>query len=138
MAGLDHMYDARGFIQNYIEQKIRDLLEDPMNEYQDPNWVQAALLFDRIVVPCEWYGVEQMYILAQDIVTKANNHGNKWILQVIPGTYNEKVINPNSIDMENIPKGIEVREYDDNIDRIKKWMKSFEEDRLEFRKFIKR
>ena len=138
MAGLDMMYDAQGFIQNYIEQKIRELLEDPMNEYQDPNWVQAALLFDRTVVPCEWYGVEQMYTLAQDIVNKANENDNKWILQVIPGTYNEKVVNPNSIDMENIPKGIEVREYDETIDRIKKWMKSYEEDRIEFRKFIKR
>ena len=39
-------YDAQGDIQNYIEQKIRGLLEDPMNEYQDPNWVQAALLIE--------------------------------------------------------------------------------------------
>jgi len=37
MAGLDRMHDAGGFIQQYIEQKIRELLEDPMNEYQDPN-----------------------------------------------------------------------------------------------------
>ena len=33
------MYDAQGSIQNYIEQQIRELLEDPINEYQDPNWV---------------------------------------------------------------------------------------------------
>ena len=39
MAGLDMMYDAQGSIQNYIEQQIRELLEDPINEYQDPNWV---------------------------------------------------------------------------------------------------
>ena len=42
MAGLDMMYDARGFIQDYIEKQIRELLEDPMNEYQDPNWVQIS------------------------------------------------------------------------------------------------
>ena len=93
---------------------------------------------DRTVVPCEWYGVEQLYTLAQDIVNKANKHGNKWISQVIPGMYNEKVISPNSVDMDNIPKSIEVRDYNEDIDRIKKWMKSFEEDRIEFLKFIKR
>ena len=138
MAGLDMMYDAQGFIQNYVEQKIRELLEDPMNEYQDPNWVQAALLFNQTVVPCEWYGIEELYTLAQDIVNKANEHGNKWILQVIPGTYNEKTLNPNSVDMDDIPNGIEVRDYNEIIDKIKKWMESFEENRIDFLKFIKR
>ena len=55
MAGLDRMYDICGFIQQYIEQKIRELLEAPMNEYHDPNWVQVALLFERVVIPCEEY-----------------------------------------------------------------------------------
>ncbi len=58
MTGLDKMKDARGLIQNYIEQKIRELLEDPMNEYQDPNWVQTALLFEQVVIPCEGYTME--------------------------------------------------------------------------------
>ena len=34
--------DALGVIENFIEEKIRGLLEYPMNEFQDPNWVQAG------------------------------------------------------------------------------------------------
>ena len=133
MAGLDRMYDTQGFIQNYIEQKIRELLEDPMNEYQDPNWVQAVLLFEHVVVPCERYTMEHLYKLAQDIVDKAEQHGNKWVYQVIPGMYNEKVIDPNSIDMNNLPDGVKVREYKDKINSIKKWMKNFQENRIDFK-----
>ncbi|MBY8984895.1 MAG: hypothetical protein KGD65_07510 [Candidatus Lokiarchaeota archaeon] len=103
MAGLDRMYDTHGSIENYIEEQIRELLEDPMNEYQDPNWVQAALLFEDTIVPCERYSAEHLHKLAQDIVTKAEQHGNKWVSQFIPGIYNEKVIDPASIDMDNIP-----------------------------------
>jgi hypothetical protein len=133
MAGLDRMYDAQGFIQNYIEQKIRELLEDPMNEYQDPNWVQAALLFKRAVVPCYGYTMEHLYKLAHDIVDKAEQHGNKWIYQVIPGMYNEKVIDPTSIYMNNLPNGVEVREYKDTVNSIKKWMKDFQENRIDIK-----
>lgn len=38
------MLDVR--LRYFIGQKIRGLLEDPMNEYQDPSWVQAAMLFE--------------------------------------------------------------------------------------------
>ncbi len=30
MAGLDKMYDARGFIKNYFAKQIRGLLESPL------------------------------------------------------------------------------------------------------------
>ena len=133
MTGLDRMYDAQGFIQNYIEQKIRELLEDPMNEYQDPNWVQAALLFERAVVPCEGYTMEHLYKIAQDIVDKAEQYDNRWVSQVIPGMYNEKVIDPTSIDMDNLPNGVEVREYKDTVNSIKKWMKNFYDNRIDFK-----
>ena len=79
MAGLDKMYDARGFIQNYIAQQIRSLLEDPMNDYQNPNWVQAALLFEQVVVPCEGYWMDSLYDLAMDIIKKAEQNNNKAI-----------------------------------------------------------
>ena len=66
MAGLDRMFDACGYIQQYIEQKIRELLEEPMNEYQDPNWVQATLLFEQNVIPCESYIMDDLYDLARE------------------------------------------------------------------------
>ena len=68
MAGLDRMYDTRGDIQNYIEQKIRELLEEPMNEYQDPSWVQAATLFEQLIVPLDIYIMDGLLNLAHDIV----------------------------------------------------------------------
>jgi len=49
MAGDDHKADTKGAITNYIERKVRNLLEYDMNEYQDPAWVQAAeLRYERI------------------------------------------------------------------------------------------
>lgn len=55
MASDDHKANTKGQISNFIERKVRDLLEYDMNEYQDPAWVQAAELFNEIVVPCEFY-----------------------------------------------------------------------------------
>ena len=110
MAGFDKMYDARGFIQNYIEQKTRGLLEDPMNEYQEPNWVQAALLFEQVVVPCERYWMEALYDLAEDIIKKAEQNNNRTIYQRIPGMYNEKILDANSIDYNSLPDKVEIRD----------------------------
>ncbi len=125
MAGLDRMYDARGFIQQYIEHQIRELLEDPMNEYQDPNWVQAALLFDQVVTPIEGYTLEELYALANDIVKVAEKNNNRVIYQRIPGIYNEKIIDVNSTDMNRNSQSEYRRiiEYDVNIEKIKKWMR---------------
>jgi len=125
MAGLDMMYDARGSIQNYIEEQIRGLLEDPMNEYQDPNWVQAALLFDQVVVPCEAYMMDWLYDLAKDIVKKAEQNNNRVIYQGIPGMYNEKIVDANSVDINNLPDSVEIRDYEEIINHIKKWMEDF-------------
>jgi len=40
--------------------------------------------------------------------------------------------------MDDLPDGIEVRDYNETLDRIKTWIKSFEEDRIEFQKFVKK
>ncbi len=74
-----------------------------------------------------------MYKLAQDLVDRAEQHGNRWISQVIPGMYNEKVIDPTSVDMNNLPNGVEVREYKDTVNSIKKWMKYFQENRIDIK-----
>ena len=128
MAGLDRMFDACGFIQQYIERQIRGLLDDPMNEYQDPNWVQAALLFERVVIPCERYSADGLYDLANDIVRKAEQNNNRVIFQRIAGMYNEKILEPNSHNMENLSDDLRIAEYDANIENIKKWLE--EQDRI--------
>jgi len=120
IAGLDRMYDTQGDIQLYIEKKIRGLLEDPMNEYQDPNWVQAATLFTHVVAPCEDYRYESLYELAKDITKKSELHNNQVVYQNIPGMYNQKVIDPN-----DLTEDCEVFTYDSLIDSIKKWMMDY-------------
>ena len=63
------MYDARGDIQDYIEQKIRELLEEPMKKYQDPKWVQADTLFEQLIVPLDIYIMDKR---SKDYTTKIN------------------------------------------------------------------
>ena len=76
MAGLDYMFDACGLIEIYIRDTIRGLLERFTNEYQDPNWVQAAELFRWTVIPCEEYLKDYFLDLAGDIIEKAKKNNN--------------------------------------------------------------
>ncbi len=123
MAGLDRMYDTRGDIQDFIEQKIRELLEELMNEYQDPNWVQAATLFEQLIVPLDIYIVDDLLKLAQDIVIKAENHNNRVVYKDIsPMLYNQEVTDSTSLDLNNLPEDVNVVEYDDLIEKIKNWI----------------
>lgn len=138
MAGLDMIYDASGFIQQYIERRIRELLEDPMNELQDPNWVQATLLFERAVAPCEEYRAEELYELAGDIVKKADQHNSRVVYQRIAGMYNEKIIKADSIDTYNLSKDIRAVDYEKNIENIKKWIAEQDKFKLEMENFMKR
>ena len=95
MAGDDHKHNYKWDIANYIEQKIRELLEYDMNEYQDPAWLQAAELFNEIIVPCEIFCSGGLYTLGVDIVKEAEKHGCQVVYQRIPGTYNAKSISGN-------------------------------------------
>ncbi|NHJ20733.1 MAG: hypothetical protein EAX91_07325 [Candidatus Lokiarchaeota archaeon] len=123
MAGTDHKIDARGRIQNFIEQKVRHLLESNMNEYQDPTWVQAAELFNETVVPCEFYFSEGIYKLALEIVKEAERNSCRFAYQKIPGMYNVKFVSGKDKSNNNF-------NYFDcsrTINSIKKWMKKQEE-----------
>ena len=84
MAGNDHKFDVRGDIANQVALKIRELLETPLNEYQDPAWVQAAELFVEIVAPCEAYSSEALYDLGVDIAKEAEKRSNRAAYQAIP------------------------------------------------------
>ena len=134
MAGLDRMYDTRADIEGYIEHKIREILEEDLNELQDPNWVQAAILFKQVVVPCEDYMWEYLYDLAKDIVTKAEKENNRVVYRNIsPRLYNQEVVDSDSIDLNNVPDGVDVMKYDSTINAIKKWMKNFSKVMAQFK-----
>ncbi|KKM70413.1 hypothetical protein LCGC14_1441050 [marine sediment metagenome] len=122
MAGSDMLFDARCNIEEFIEQKTRGLLEDPMNEYQDPNWLQAAMLFEQTVIPCERYRKNHFLELAKNIVDKAGQHNNQVIYQKIPGMYNEKIIDPRM----DLPDDVDVFNYDSLINTIKEWIEGCE------------
>ena len=133
MAGLDKMYDTQADIQGYIEKSIRKLLEEDMNELQDPNWVQAATLFENVVIPCESYIRDYWYDLAEDIVKKAEQHDNRVVYQDIsPRMYNQKVIDSHSVDVNNLPEGANMVEYGELIKKIKTWMTNFKETMARF------
>ncbi len=123
MAGDDHKADAKGNIANYIEQKVRDLLEYDMNEYQNPAWVQAAELFNEIVVPCESYYSEGLYTLGIDIVKEAENHGCRVAYRRIPGMYNVKLISGDDYSDDEI----DTFDYSKTFNSIKAWIAQNEE-----------
>ena len=118
MAGHDHKVDTRGYIANYIEEKVRSLLEYDMNEYQDPAWVQAAELFNEVVVPCESYYSEGLYILGMDIVKEAETHGCRTVYQKIPGTSNVKVVAEGDYSDDNFDKF----DYSKTVHSIRNWI----------------
>ena len=124
MAGDDMKCDAQGYIENFIEKKIRALLEDPMNEFQDPNWVQAAELFAEIVIPCGsvYFVHDGLLTLAKDIVQKAKTHNCKVSYYYGRG-YNAVADNPN---IKGFTRKEEV-DYSATIREIEQWIKKYDE-----------
>ncbi|MBA7557191.1 hypothetical protein ES705_49930 [subsurface metagenome] len=83
MSGDDEKFDLRADISNHIALKIRGLLETPLNEYQDPAWVQAAELFAEIVAPCGAFPSKALRDLGVDIAKEAEKRG-KHLAQYLP------------------------------------------------------
>jgi len=123
MAGDDHKMDTKGGIENLIEQRIRNLLDYDMNEYQDPAWVQAAELFNEVVVPCESYHSEGLYTLGIDIVKEAEKHGCKEVYQQIPGMYNMKLVSGDEYSKDQVDEF----DYSGTINTIKEWIAGMKE-----------
>ena len=122
MAGADRKFDVRGGIANHIALKIRELLETPLNEYQDPAWVQAAGLFAEVVAPCGAYPSKALYDLGVDIANEAEKRGNRAAYQAIPGMYNRKAVS----DSINSGSNAEEVDYSKTIESIKSWLTNYE------------
>ncbi|MBA7534534.1 hypothetical protein ES705_26782 [subsurface metagenome] len=118
MAGDDHKVDTKAHIENYIERKIRDLLEYDMNEYQDPAWVQIAELFNEIVVPCENNFLEGLYTLEIAVVKEAENHGCQAVYQRIPGMFNVNLVSGDEYSDNEVDKF----DYSRTVNSIKAWI----------------
>ena len=118
MAGFDEMFDARSEIEDLIEQRIRKLLEESMNSFQEPNWVQAATLFEDVVIPCkEAYFNEDMHKLANAIVNKAKENGCEVVYVTNPEVYDlNKEINSSN--------DFEIASHKSTIKKILDWMQN--------------
>jgi len=133
MAGLDEMFDVRRDILDYIELKIRKLLDDPLNEFQDPNWVQAATLFEQLIVPLDIYIMDGLFSVAQNIVKKAEKNKKQVIYVSNPEMYNQEILDLQSIENDLFSDGPQIIKYDGIVDNIKKWIKHQKELKKEFR-----
>ncbi len=116
MAGFDEMFDVRSEIEDFMEHRIRKLLEEPMNSFQEPNWVQAETLFEEVVIPCkEAYFNEDMYELANAIVNKAKENGCEVVYITNPDVYDLNKEITSSDDFE-------IASHKSTIRKILDWM----------------
>ncbi|NGX32192.1 MAG: hypothetical protein K1060chlam4_00233 [Candidatus Anoxychlamydiales bacterium] len=74
MADFDKLSDTKGIIINYIEERGRELFYGGGTEYDFSLWIQAALLFEQIIIPCDYYIPETLLEFAQDVINEAKSH----------------------------------------------------------------
>ncbi|NVM34297.1 MAG: hypothetical protein HWN81_01800 [Candidatus Lokiarchaeota archaeon] len=68
---------------------------------------------------------------------KAEKYSKRAIYQRIPGMYNEKIVEADFINMNNLSDNIRAVEYDTNIENIKKWVEEKEKFKSEIESFKK-
>lgn len=112
MADDDLLSDARYDIAFYITAVINDLFDREVNPFNWPTWLQAALLFDEWIIPCNYMPSGQLYYLAGAIVDEASKSNNR--VEFYQNKGEERIV-VNKIDIT------------ENIERIKEWMKNNEQ-----------
>ncbi len=116
MADFDKLSDTKGIIINFIEERVRELFYGGGTEYDFSPWIQAALLFEQVIIPCDYYVPETLLEFAQDVISEAKSHECRVErYQVKDG----KKVNA------------EVWDYGETISKITEWLneeKSFKEE----------
>ncbi len=74
MADFDKLSDTKGFIINFIEKKARELFTREGTESDFSLWIQVALLFEHVIIPCDYYVPETLLELAQEVIDEAKTH----------------------------------------------------------------
>ena len=115
MADFDKLSDTEGIIINFIEEKVRGLFYGSVTPYEFSPWIQAALLFEQIIIPCDYLFPETLYELAQEVINEAESHKCKTECY---GVKDGKKVN------------IEVFDYGETISKITEWLKKERIDRL--------
>jgi len=117
MAGFDKLSNAKGIIINFIEERVRELFYGGGTEYDFSPWIQAALLFEQVIIPCDYYVPETLLEFAQDVINEAKSHECKVERYQVNGDGNKV--------------NAEVWDYDKTISKITEWLneeKSFKEE----------
>lgn len=74
MADFDKLSDTKGTIINFIEEEARKLFYDGGTEYDFSSWIQAALLIEKIIIPCDYYIPETLLEFVQEVISEARSH----------------------------------------------------------------
>ena len=111
MADFDKLSDIKGGIINYIEEQARALLYQEVTPYDFSAWVQVALLFEHVIIPCQYYFPESLYELAKEVINIAKTKGYK-------------------VERYQVQDGKKVNirffDYKDTINKIEQWLKEEE------------
>ncbi len=74
MADFDKLSDSKGIIINFIEKQVRELFNGEGTEFDFSLWIQAALLFEQVIIPCDYYVPETLLEFAQEVIDEAKSH----------------------------------------------------------------
>ncbi len=74
MADFDKLSDIKGIIINFMEERVRELFYGGGTEYDFSPWIQTALLFEQVIIPCDYYVPETLLAFAQDVINEVKSH----------------------------------------------------------------
>ena len=117
MADFDKLSDTKGTIINFIEERGRELFYGGGTEYDFSPWIQAALLFEQVIIPCDYYVPETLLEFAQDVINEAKSHECK--------------VERYQVNDDGRKVNAKVWDYNETISKITEWFieeKSFREE----------
>ena len=109
MADFDKLSDTKGIIFKFIEERVRELFYGGGTEFDFSLWIQAALLFEQIIIPCDYFVSDTLLEFTQEVIDEANSHECK--------------VERYQVDSEGNKVNIEVWEYSKTISKITEWLK---------------
>lgn len=101
------LQDAHSRIIDTITQEVIDLSKRRGSSSDWPSWVQAAMLLELTVIPCDYFIPEELYQTAEEIIKVAKS----WDCKVeYYGEINGKKVN------------VSIKDYNQLINKIKDWL----------------
>ncbi len=108
MADFDKLSDRKGTIINFIEEQARELFYGGGTEYDFSLWIQAALLFEHLIIPAKYYVPESLLEFAQIVIEEAKSHECK--------------VERYQVNDDGKKVNAEIWEYSETISKITEWL----------------